>query len=69
MDSTTKVVSTKSEKWQQQCEKLANDKIPFEIHEIESKHFEICRSICSQFNYGYKYKMSGEDLVAELRPR
>ena len=69
MQSTTKVVSTKSEDWQEQCQKLASEKVPFEIHEIESKHFEMCRSVCSQYNYGYKYRMSGNNLIAELRPR
>src|SRR5580698_3561268 len=45
------------------------EKTVFEIHGVQAKDFEFCRSFCSQHDYGYKYKMSGKQFVAVLRPR
>jgi len=69
MENNVIVIATSFDGWQQQCQKCGEEKTVFEIHGIQSKDFEFCRSFCSQHDYGYKYKMSGKQFVAVLRPR
>lgn len=69
MKTSIKIIDTDAENWLQQCQKWAEEKSVFEIHGIQSKDFEFCRSLCSFYDYSYKYKMSGEQFVAVLCPR
>jgi hypothetical protein len=69
MENNVIVIATSFDGWRQQCQKCGEEKTVFEIHGIQSKDFEFCRSFCSQHDYGYKYKMSGKQFVAVLRPR
>ena len=61
-------VTTKKVDWQRQCWGLAEERLPFELHDIETRHFMFCFELCAEYDYHFTYTYGSGRSVAHFKP-
>jgi hypothetical protein len=61
-------ITTKAAGWQQKCWRWAESAQPFEIRDLQSRHFMFCQEICAEYDYTYQYRCKNMESVARFTP-
>lgn len=60
MDESVKITTTGTVGWQKKCWTWAQEREPFEVHDVKAKHLAFCKEICGEFHYECQYDSRGE---------
>ena len=55
--------------WQQRCWELAEANMPFELRDIQTRHFIFCHQLCAEYAYHFAYKYVPGHSAALFRPK
>src|SRR5579859_5584266 len=60
--------TTATSGWKAQCEAWAVSRRPFEVHQVQTGHFQFCHDVCARHSYEYKYRVRDNHSVAIFCP-
>jgi hypothetical protein len=68
MSGITRIATTWTEGWQEQCRIWAAEGESFEIQGIGARHLGFCKDLCGEFDYECHYHSHGHAHAAIMTP-
>ena len=68
MVSSLNSVTTRTTGWERKCWEWAEAGHPFELRDVETRHFMFCQEICAEYDYTYLYRYQNDESVAQFKP-